>query len=373
VGAEPLLTVNYGTGTPEEAADWVAYVNRREGPSRPVRWWFVGNEIYGSWELGHCSGEEYGRGFVEFSDAMRKVDPDIRLIAVGDPNAGNEQWSVDMLKAAGPAVDMVSVHFYFPGAGLGRDLADTESEVHQLLLGPRTLGATLDRTIQLIDDAGYPDLPVSLDEWNLWSEWPDLLSRTHRLCDSLYFGGVFNRMIERADRVRYAMISHLVNCMAPIQTTDGRMHVTAAYLTFLLYRRSIRRFRVPVEVDVTSVPVETFPDLSIRQLGGHTGSTKEVSLLDVAATDDDSGTTVFVCSGSLEEPVRTTIGGLPESASGVIQSLCGPDPFARNGFDAPDRLGFALAPVSTDERGTLTFDLPPATVTAVQFDRGTIG
>jgi alpha-L-arabinofuranosidase len=365
VDAEPLLSANFGTGTPEEAAEWVAYVNRRpESPAR-VRWWFIGNETYGRWELGHCSAAEYGSRFREYAAAMREVDPDVKLIAVGDaPRGGSNAWNREMLAAAGDAVDMVSLHYYFPSYTLDRELADDEAEFLQLLRGARQLGATLDQTL-----AGIAPLPIALDEWNLWTAWRDLIARNHRLCDSVYFGGCLNRMIERADRVRFAMISHLVNVMAPIQTSEDRMHVTAAYLTLLLYRSSVRRHAVELGVDVPAVEVTPLhAKADARPLGGTMGAAAMIPRLDAVATADDGGTAVLLCAGTVDEPLRVTIDGLPPSRRGRARWLDGPSPWAVNDHDAPTRLGFGLAPCETDTRGRCTVELRPATVTALTFD-----
>ena len=284
VGAEPLLAVNFGTGTPEEAAEWVAYTNRRAGSPRAVQWWGIGNEIYGDWELGHCPADEYGRRFREFAAAMRAVDPEIKLMAVGSADRGRNHpgWNEDVLRTAGEDADLLSLHFYFPGAALGRQLADTPAEVHQLLVGSRLLAQTLDHAIAEVD-AVRPGLPVALDEWGLWSEWEDLLHRNHRLCESIFFGGCFNRLIERAGRVRFAMISHLVNCMATIQTSGPRMHVTAGNLTFQLYSEHARGFAVPVEVDAPSVGVPPFAEFVAsgnQALGGTAGPAREVQVVE---------------------------------------------------------------------------------------------
>jgi alpha-N-arabinofuranosidase len=70
---QPYLNVNHGTGTAYEAAEWLAYCNRRlESPAR-VRVVGVGNEVFGFWETGHCSGDEYGRHFLEFAERLREV------------------------------------------------------------------------------------------------------------------------------------------------------------------------------------------------------------------------------------------------------------------------------------------------------------
>jgi alpha-L-arabinofuranosidase len=364
VDAEPLLAANFGSGTPEEAAEWVAYTNLRAGSPRRVDWWFVGNEIYTPWEEGSATAGDYGTRFRDFAAAMREVDPAVKLIAVGASTRDDvEGWNREMLAAAGDAVDMLSLHFYYPGYSVGRDLPDAEAGLHQLLRGSRKLASTLDEVLGEIGD-----LPLALDEWSLWTAWPDLLARNHRACDSIYFGGCLNRMIERADRVRFAMISHLVNVMAPIQTSEDRMHVTAAGLTLALYRAAVRRHPVALDVEAPTVDVQPMiAPAGNLPLGGTMGAAARVALVDAAATADDRGTTLTICTGTLE-PVRARIEGLPPSTRGRARWVDGPSPWAVNDHAAPTRLGCAQAPCETDARGTCTLQLRPATVTALTFD-----
>ena len=96
VGGEPYLCINAGTGTVEEAANWVEYCNatgnthyanlrRKNGHAEPygVRYWGLGNEIYGPWQVGHKNAEDYIKFAVESAKLMRWVDPTIRLVACG--------------------------------------------------------------------------------------------------------------------------------------------------------------------------------------------------------------------------------------------------------------------------------------------------
>ncbi|MBC7218055.1 MAG: hypothetical protein H5U36_07955, partial [Candidatus Caldatribacterium sp.] len=101
VGAEPYICVNIGTGTPEEAAAWVEYCNgdpssrygslrAENGHPEPysVRFWGIGNETYGNWQIGHVDPETYGKKCLEFVRTMKAVDPNIVLVAVGVNEVG---------------------------------------------------------------------------------------------------------------------------------------------------------------------------------------------------------------------------------------------------------------------------------------------
>ncbi len=99
-----------------------------------VKHWFIGNETYGPWEIGHGPPEEYGRRFREFSSAMRAVDPEITLIAVGMLNpSGGVAWNEPMLAEAVSEVDQLSLHHCFPDPGVpGRRVRDDEHDYAQI-------------------------------------------------------------------------------------------------------------------------------------------------------------------------------------------------------------------------------------------------
>ena len=167
-GARAIITVNYGSGTAAEAADWVRYSNggcgryngpvpsypgaSRRGHDYGVRYWEVGNELYGdgtygaTWEVNHKAHDPatYAQGVIEYSAAMKAVDPSIRIGAVltapgnwpdGQTNdASPKPWNDTVLAKACGALDFVSVHWY-PQGPTGESDAD-------LLISPQQGQAT---------------------------------------------------------------------------------------------------------------------------------------------------------------------------------------------------------------------------------------
>ncbi|MCG5457693.1 cellulose binding domain-containing protein [Micromonospora sp. PSH03] len=138
VGAQPMIIANYGTGTPAEAADWVRYANVTKGYD--ARYWTVGNENYGNGHYGSAweaddhpdkSATQYARLVVEYADAMKAVDPSIKVGAVltmpgnwpDGITAGSDlgPWNQTVLSIAGPKIDFVDVHWY-PGGTAAESL-----------------------------------------------------------------------------------------------------------------------------------------------------------------------------------------------------------------------------------------------------------
>lgn len=378
VGAAPMLAANFGSGTPEEAAAWVAYTNRNPDPARRlprVDWWCVGNESYGPWEIGHCGPAEYARRLIEFSQAMRAADRDIALVAVGamEPEAaGFPDWNTRVCADAGDHIDALSVHWYFPGPFLGRGLKDDEDDYYRVAAAPEQLGELLDAVLTDVDRTIGPErrIPLALDEWNMWDRIDDLLHTNRRLCDAVFFAGCYNRMIERADRVRFAMVSHLVNCMGPIQTRRDRHFVTSAYLVGALYAGLCRRTAVPVAVESATFDAKPFEERPTQPttLISADGSARRVApVLDASATVDATGTTVFLVNRSFDEAQRVELVGLGAATRAVVRTVVGPGPFATNRVDDPFALHYAHATVEV-EAGKCRVELPPYTVAAVATD-----
>ncbi|GGV68141.1 cellulose binding domain-containing protein [Streptomyces thermoviolaceus] len=172
VGAQPIVIANYGSGTPEEAADWVRYANIDKGYG--VRYWEVGNELYGNghygagWETDEhedTSPTAYAHGVVDFVSAMKAVDPDIEVGAVlttpgnwpdGVIGEGDSaDWNHTVIPIVAGKADFVVVHWY-PG---GSDAAG-------MLTTPAQLAGELQQLRAELDAAGAEDTPIALTETN---------------------------------------------------------------------------------------------------------------------------------------------------------------------------------------------------------------
>ncbi|MCP2245871.1 cellulose binding domain-containing protein [Lentzea aerocolonigenes] len=141
--AQPIIIANYGTGTPQEAADWVHYANVTKGYG--VKYWEIGNELYGNghyganWEADNHPDKSpagYARETVAFAQAMKAADPTIKVGAVlttpanwPDAIVGTgdaSSWNQTVLSIAGPHVDFVIVHWYPGGSTTAQSLASAD-------------------------------------------------------------------------------------------------------------------------------------------------------------------------------------------------------------------------------------------------------
>src|SRR5512145_2617757 len=184
VGTEPLLAFNLGTGAPEMAVALVEYCNldkgtkwselrRSHGRQQPhnVRYWCLGNEMDGPWQMGHMPAREYGRKARDTARQIRVLDRELQLIACGSSNTIMPNylvWDREVLEECYDQVDAISLHNYY---GNTRDLTGSNTS--------RYLAMNLDMERQILETAAVCDyvqgirrspkrLWLSFDEWNVW-------------------------------------------------------------------------------------------------------------------------------------------------------------------------------------------------------------
>jgi len=155
VGGEPMITVNFGKGTPEEAARWVEHMNIKL--KKHVRYWEVGNELYGNWHPNHCTAEEYGKRARKFIVAMKAVDPSIMVTVVWELEG---DWNKTVFKYTKDVADGVNVHHYPQHYGQENDYA--------ILAAPDAVRDILGGVKRQVKEYGVPGkkYQVWLTEWN---------------------------------------------------------------------------------------------------------------------------------------------------------------------------------------------------------------
>lgn len=360
VGCEPYL-VNSARDV-EEAVRWLEYTNyegstqyarRRAANGHPgaygVRYWGIGNEVYGRWQLGSRTARRYARDAAEHARFMRAVDPTIALVAVGAPREhGWGEWARPLLAEAGSLIDFVSLHLY--GASLhlaGRTDDEFTAVVTQAAHFEHELAAFSQLIESIAGEAGIDRrLSIALDEWNMRhlepAAWPepapgpdggvvprDLPSqagtggatfaapRVNRwsprtLADALFTAGVFHALQRLAGRPvapRLGTAVNLVNANAPIVARPGAALASATYPVWDLYRNHTGP--IALEARVEGAPRRAAIRRSPRPNaeGEFPARVGEVPLLDVTATlsADRRRLRLAVVNPDPRQPVRGRI------------------------------------------------------------------
>lgn len=125
IGSEPMITINTGNGTPAEGAAWIEYLTgsvktkygklrKKNGRSQPynLKTIFIGNEMFGGWQIGHTDAKTYALKYDKFVKAIKKVNPNLRYIAVGACMDHFGHWNEIVLKNIKERIDELSIHYY---------------------------------------------------------------------------------------------------------------------------------------------------------------------------------------------------------------------------------------------------------------------
>ncbi|MFO0788395.1 MAG: alpha-L-arabinofuranosidase C-terminal domain-containing protein [Pirellulales bacterium] len=276
IDAEPMIAVNTGFGDENSAVEEVEYANKaadtiggalraKNGHEKPygVKYWCVGNEMWGDWQLGHMRLEHYTIKHNRVADAMRKVDPTMKLVASGDigtkaklgegDKSHDVGWSEGMLEKCGDRMDYISEHFYRGRLPWTKDgVIPTEEHANQLreeirkkAVGHRELQAKLGRKPEDF-------IPIAMDEWNYWHR--DYLygeiGCQYDLADALGVAAGLHEYFRNGDIIQMAHYAQTVNVIGCIKTTKTAAFFDTTALPLLLYRREFGSTPLAVKADI---------------------------------------------------------------------------------------------------------------------------
>ena len=265
IGSEPFIAVNTGLGGALAAAAELEYVNgaattkqgRRRGENgnpKPygVKWWGIGNEMYGDWQLGHMPLSEYLKKHNTVVDAMRAVDPSIVPIAVGAVG----EWSKEMLTHSAKHMGLLSEHIYW------QNKPDVVAHVEQASAGIKKIAEAHRGYRRELPSLKGKDIQIALDEWNYWygpNEYGELGTQ-YFLQDGLGAAAALHEMFRNSDIFFMANYAQTVNVIGAIKTTATAAEMETTGLVLQLYRE---RFGVtPVEIGPAPGPLDVAAALS---------------------------------------------------------------------------------------------------------------
>ncbi|HVW86219.1 MAG TPA: alpha-L-arabinofuranosidase C-terminal domain-containing protein [Bryobacteraceae bacterium] len=269
LGTEPYICANLGTGTWEEAQQWVEYCNSAEdtamtrlrkqnGRQQPwkVTYWGLGNEMDGPWQMGHRSAEDYGKFALEAAKLMKWTDPNIKLIAAGSSNygAGSDWtgWNRTVLEYLKRHADYLSLHLYVGN----RDNNFSEFLASSLELDDRI--KTAEGTIRnaLSGEPADRKIYIAWDEWNVWyrargskERGRRILEERYNLEDALVVATFLNTFVNNSHIVKIANMAQLVNVIAPMFTNDEGMFLQTIYYPLQLFANNTRGKSLDLFVD----------------------------------------------------------------------------------------------------------------------------
>lgn len=406
VGAHLLMTVNIHTGTPEEAADWVRYVNK-QGPSRRVDYWEIGNESYiknDSPANAAMPPDEYVKRLQAFARAMRQADPDIKLLAIGGENFGRYTsnnypgWNQKVLSDASGSIDYLALHnAYFPAILAEQGLTDVRRVYKAMLAAPVLIKQNLDTVAHQL--ARYGDkrpLKLAITEWgpifhfDPGNAWVD---HVKTLGSALYVASTMKVFLEHPaveianafklnDIAFMGWIGARYSDVVARPPADGLYLPTAPYLAFQLFTR----YFGSTVVDTATV-VPTFDSAAL----GMTAAVSGAPYLDVVSSVSDDGQTMYVIGVNkhFDQAIdaRVALNGFKPQGRATVRTLQGSGLDANTGTKLPSGMKWAkqvqdrsnprfdkgspddvkVTESSAAVASAFTFRFPPHSVTALQI------
>jgi alpha-N-arabinofuranosidase len=382
INAVPMLAVNMGTGTIQSASDLVEYCNVPGGTywsdlrvnhgfrdPHNVRYWCVGNEMDGFWQIGHLDAVEYGKKALEAAKMMKWQDPTIKTVLCGSSNdrmPTYPEWDRTALEIAWEHMDYLSIHYY-----INNSEGDTASYLASALPFERFVNS-LEGTLRYVKakQRSNHDVYLSWDEWQIWhslgthmqGNWkvaPHLAEDIYNLEDALVVAQWLNVFLRKSHVLKIACVAQIVNVISWLQTRSEKLLKQPSYYVFKLVSNLARGEALDVLVKAPLVETKQYD---------------AVPTLDVSASYDveNQQGTIFLVNRSLKEPVVTDLiwqnGKTIQVGKGW--QLIGNDPKEYNSWDEPNRL--VTNPVSTPTviDGQAIMQLPPLSFTAVTFRLG---
>jgi alpha-N-arabinofuranosidase len=366
-GIEPMLAVNLGTRGPDAARHFLEYCNHPGGTElselrkshgwelpHNVKFWCLGNEMDGFWQMETKTAWQYGRAAAEAAKMMRWVDPSIVLSACGSsarnmPSFG--EWETEVLQHTFEHVDFISLHTY---------LNNYADDTAAFLASPDLMDNFIDEVVAIADAEAArrrssKRLMLSFDEWNVWYRtrgkregrtlpgWPvapPILEEIYTMEDALAFGGACISLLNHADRVRTACLAQLVNVIAPIMTeTGGPAWRQTIFHPFAQWSNLGRGRVLRTALESPTYSARYYDPRGTQELYYDLPTVPYLKLASVY--DEAAGTlTVFALNRHLQESVSLDLTASGFGALRVVDAteLRHDDLKATNTKDAPDRV-----------------------------------
>ncbi len=374
LGAEPYLSGNVGSGSPQELSDWVKYVNHPNGSSpmpdlrlqngRPnpwhVKYWGIGNEAWGCG--GNMKPEYYANVYRQYATFMNNGNEKIYRIASGASDADYNWTEVLMRDIPHNMLDAVALHHYsiINWAKKGPSTNFTEEEYFSIMQSALQMNELVEKHSAIMDKYD-PKKKVALvvDEWGGWYEVepgtnPAFLYQQNTMRDAMIAGTTLNIFNNHCDRVRMANLAQIINVLqSVILTKEEKILLTPTYHVMEMYN---------VHQDATMLPITL-------NSNDYTMGKEKLKAISASASLDKNGLThisLVNIDANKEQEVNINISGA--NYASVTGRILTSDKLQNyNSFENPDKIKPVIFNQAILSKNSLKLKMPPFSVIVLEL------
>jgi len=348
-GIEPIFGVGFDEEeiSSQEIADWVEYCNggsdtpmgklrAENGHPQPynVKYWGVGNEVYGSYQIGHTDAVTYAKGLAEIVTAMKAKDPGITVLAsaygIHNDFRRNNPWNEIVIKNAGKYIDQLDAHSYMYGQkGNTSDAATRDKLFSYYMASNRRIKEYSDKLRKTINDSSEnKHIKLALLEWGVLPEARGVMTRA-TFANALGTAVQYHELFRQSDFIKMACFHNFSFYASPVrghaEPPNPRTYVSMLYSSL---------------ANCTLLDTSTdAPVYDIAESVFDVGIQKEVPIVDTVAARSKEGK-IYVClvNRSLKNDYRLTV-NLDKSYKihkSKLTILNSPDIFKENRWNIKD-------------------------------------
>lgn len=366
IGAIPQFDLNMGSGTPQEAADWVRYIKAHH-KGRVL--YEIGNELYGKWQVGYPTLNELPARTLAFSQAVRSVDPDAEIIATGLGPIGGEKWNAAELSDPPGTFNYLSLHFIL---GTNHDLKPAATPDFMAAAAyalPFAVGPYFSKVQAQVDQ--HPDergkVHFAVTEWLFNSKGSGERNFTNESPSWKNEGGAvlaasfLNTLLRHTAEVKIADMTGIME-FAGIWKRREQVYAVPAFYAFQMYTSVKQDTVLPVTTDSGTYSVTG----GVPPLANLEG----IPYIDVVATrsNDRKFLTLLCVNRSLDEDIPTTFdfASLKVSGTAKMQQIKSTTRYEQNDEVEPHHVIPLDGSIEASHSGALTVTLPHESVTVIR-------
>ncbi len=366
VNCDPYICLNMGNGTMDEAIAWVEYCNlggdthysamrRRNGNEEPygVTYWGLGNEIWGDFQIGHKSAEDYAWQARDWAKVLKRLDPNIKLVACGGTGNGpSTRWDLEVLERTADLIDYTALHYYW-GPRDEEPYLSTLAGAYEFERYVRYVEGCIDAARR--DKRIEKPIWISIDEWNV--NYP---SEDHRMRYTLrdaLADAVFIHMMQRhCNTIKMGNLAQTVNVIPCIEASPDGMFLQSIYWPLWVASNVAGDTLIDCWTEIETFELDFIPG-------------QDIPWLDTVATLDEQTGRVVLSVVNLH-PTQEIAAGIAVIGPGladrvIVRTLNADDVDAHNDFDSPNRVALASEQMPADN--PLGYTFPAHSQTVIEF------